>query len=252
MLAGSRLVVVTAEDDALVLHPPPPADAIADVGAAVRDALRFPLAGEPLEALVSRGGRATIVIEPPSLPIPTAQNDPRRAAIGAVVDELRRAGVPVENHTLLVAGGLARRLGERDLEQLGIVSPEFARRFRGRVVIHDVEDPDLVEIGQLGRIPLRVHRSLLETDVIVVVTAAETVVHGGPAALLGASGRETLRAAGAYSLPAPTASQGWQLGVAIERELSRRVPVIGASLTLNHPRLGGAARGYPYEQEALD
>ena len=252
MLAGSRLTVVNAPADSVILRPLEPGEAIADVGAAVRDALRIPLAGEPLEALVRRGGRATIVIEPPSLPIPTAHNDPRREAIGAVVDELRRAGIPVENQTLLLAGGLARRLAERDLEQLGIVSPEFARRFRGTVVIHDVEDPDLVEIGQSGRIPLRIHRSLLETDVIVVVTAAETVVHGGPAALLGASGRETLRAAGAYSLLETNASQGWQLAVAIERELSRRVPLIGASLTLNHPRLAGAARGYPYEQEALD
>ncbi|TML53751.1 MAG: hypothetical protein E6G21_01675 [Actinobacteria bacterium] len=199
-----------------------------------------------------RGGRATVVIEPPSLPIPTAHNDPRRAAIRAVVDELERAGIPVQNQTLLVAGGLARRLADRDLEQLGIVSPEFARRFRGRVAIHDAEDPGLVEIGHSGRIPLRVHPALLDTDVIVVVTAAETVLHGGPAALLAASGREALRAAGAYSLLETSASQGWQLGVAIERELSRRVPLIGASLTFNHPRLAGAARGYPYEQEALE
>ena len=70
LLAGSRLVVVTAPDDALVLRPPKPADAVADVGAAVRDALRFPLAGEPLEALVSRGARVTIVVEPPQLPLP--------------------------------------------------------------------------------------------------------------------------------------------------------------------------------------
>ena len=41
LLAGSRLVVVTADDDAIVLQPPPPED-VADVGAAVRDALRFP------------------------------------------------------------------------------------------------------------------------------------------------------------------------------------------------------------------
>ena len=86
MLAGSRLVVVTAEDDALALRPPPPADGIADVRAAVRDALRFPLAGEPLEALVPRsGGRATIVVEPPALPLPSTERDPRQEAIAAAV-----------------------------------------------------------------------------------------------------------------------------------------------------------------------
>ena len=252
MLVGSRLAIVPAPDGSVILRPPGPGEAIADVGAAARDALRFPLAGEPLEALVSPGGRATIVMEPPSLPIPAAQADPRRDALAAVVQELERVGVDVAKQTLLVAGGLARRPAERDLEQLGIVSPEFARRFRGRVLIHDVEDPKLVEIGTLGRIPLRANRCLVETDVVVVVSAAETVLHGGPAALLGAAGAEALGAAGAYSLLETSASQGWQLGVALEREIARRVPVIGASLTFNHPRLTGAVRGYPYEEEALD
>jgi hypothetical protein len=186
------------------------------------------------------------------MPIPAAQVDPRPAAIAAVVAELERACVPMERQMLLLAGGLARRLAERELEQLGIVSPEFARRFRGRVEIHDAEDPGLVEIGHSGRVPLRVNRCLTETNVVVVVTAAETVLHGGPAALVGAAGPEVLRAAGAYSLLETSASQGWQLGVAIERELSRRVPVIGASLTFNHPRLAGAMRGYPYDEQALE
>jgi hypothetical protein len=252
MLAGSRLTIVSAPDDAVILRPPAPREAIVDVGAAVRDALRFPLVGEPLEALVTRGGRATIVIEPPALPIPTAQNDPRQGAVAAVVGELARAGVPVERQVLLLAGGLSRRLADRDLEQLGLVSPEFARRFRGRVEVHDVEDPELVEIGRAGRIPLAVNRCLVETDTIVVVSAAETVLHGGPAALLAAAGRDALRAAGAYSLLETSASQGWQLAVAVERELSRRVPVIGASLVFNHPRLTGAVRGYPYDEEALE
>jgi hypothetical protein len=245
-------VIANAPDDAVILRPPAPREAIADVRGAVRDALRFPLVGPPLEALVRRGGRATIVIEPPSFPIPTAQNDPRQAAIATVVDELARGGVPVERQTLLVAGGLTRRFAERELEQAGVVSPDFARRFSGRVEIHDVEDPDLVEIGRSGRVPLRVNRCLVETDTVVTVTAAETVLHGGPAALLGAAGREALRAGSAYSLLETSASQGWQLGVAIERALTQRLAVIGASLTLNHPRLTGTVRGYPYEEEALE
>ncbi len=252
MLAGSRIALVDAPDDGVVLRPPPPGEPIADVGSAVRDALRFPLAGDPLEALVPRDGRATVVVEPPSLPLPGAPNDPRRDAIAAVVDELTRIGVPQQKQTLLVAGGLGRRLAERDLPQLDIVSPEFARRFHGRVVVHDVEDPEHVEIGQAGRLPLLVNRALVETDAIVVVTAAETVLHGGPAALVGASGRETLRAAGAYSLLETSASQGWKTGVEIERELMRRVPMIGASLTLNPPSMTGAARGYPYEPDAVE
>ncbi|HXE93701.1 MAG TPA: lactate racemase domain-containing protein [Gaiellaceae bacterium] len=250
LLAGSQLVVVTAEDDALVLRPPPPGDSVADVGAAVRDALRFPLAGQPLEAIVSRGARATIVVEPPALPIPGVERDPRHAAIAAAVAELERLGIPTGYQTLLVAGGLARRAGGDRLETL--VSPEFARRFHGHVEVHDVESEDLVDVGSSGSFPLRVHPSLARTDVVVVVTAAETVLHGGPAAFVGAAGKEVLRAAGAYSLLETSASQGWRLGLELERALARRVPVIGVSLVLNHPRLGGTLGGYPYEAEALE
>ena len=249
MLAGSRLVVVTADDDAAVLQPPPPADAVADVGAAVRDALRFPLAGEPLEAIASRGARATIVVEPPQLPLPGTERDPRQAAIAATVQELERLGIPTGFQTLLVAGGLARRAGHGQLEDL--VSPDFARRFHGHVEVHDVESENLVELDS-GSLPLRVHPALVQTDVVVVVTAAETVLHGGPAALVAAAGREVLRAAGAYSLLETSASQGWRLGLELERALLHHVPVIGASLVLNHPRLGGLFAGYPYEHEALE
>jgi hypothetical protein len=223
---------------------------VADVGAAVRDALRFPLAGEPLEALVSRGARVTIVVEPPHLPLPGAERDPRQAAIAAAVAELERLGIPTGFQTLLVAGGLARRAGNEQLETL--VSPEFARRFHGHVEVHDVEREDLVEIGTSGSIPLRVHPALVRTDALVFVTAAETVLHGGPAALVGAAGKEVLRAAGADSLLETSASQGWRLGLELERALVRRVPMIGVSLVLNHPRLGGILGGYPYEEEALE
>lgn len=246
LLAGTRVQVVDAPEDAVVLRPPAPGDAIADVAAAVRDALRYPLAGPPLAELAPAGGRATIVIEPPALPIPGGQFDPRQSALDAASLELERAGVPPERQTLLVAGGLARRLAQRDVE--GLVTRDFARRFTGRVLVHDAEDPGLVEL-----VPgLRVNRALVETDAAVVVTAAQTFLHGGPAALLGAAGPEAVRATGAESLLETGRSWGWPLALDLERLLGERVPLIGASLALNHPRLGGILQGYPYERQALE
>jgi hypothetical protein len=245
---GTRLVVVSAEDDDVVLRPPPPAEAIADVAAAVRAALRFPLAGEPLEALAGRGTRATILVEPPGLPLPSSPRDPRQTAIAATVDELERLGIPTGYQTLLVAGGLARRSGQRALEAL--VPPEFARRFHGHVAVHDVEDTELIEVGRLGASPLRLNPAAVDTDLLIVVTAAETILDGGPGALLSASGADTIRQAAALSLLETAGSRGWELALALERALAQRVPLLGVSLALNHVRLGGAARGYPFEEEA--
>ena len=249
MPSGSRLAVVTAPDDALVLRPAPPSEGAVDVAAAVRDALRFPLSGSPLEAVVTRGGTATLVVEAPELPLPGAPGDPRREALSAAIDELERLGVASERQTILVAGGLNRRAGQRELEAL--LPPTAARRFHGRVEAHDAEADDLVALGESGRTPLRVNRHLVETDLVLTVTAAETVLHGGPGALVGASAAETLRATTAYSLLETAAAGGWQLGLAVERALAARVPVVGASLVLNPPRLLGRFRGYPYHDAAL-
>jgi hypothetical protein len=251
LLSGTRLLIVSAPDDAVVLRPPPPpAERIADVGAAVRDALRFPLSGPALGALVPRGGRATIVVELPSLPLPSAPADPRQAALEATVGELERLGVPVERQTVLVASGLARRPGRRELE--GLVAPRFALRFRGRVVVHDAADPSLVELGEEQGLSLRVNRALLEADVVVTVTAAETVLHGGPAALLAAGAPEAMRAVSPPSLLETHGSRGWELALAVERVLARRVPLVGVSLALDHPRLPETIHGYPYDAASFD
>jgi Lactate racemase N-terminal domain len=250
LLAGPGVAVVNLPDDGVVLRPPRPRDVLRDVGAAVRDALRFPLEGLPLDELVRAGNRVTIVIELPNLPIPGAANDPRQRAVESVSEELEQLGVPTDRQTLLVAGGLARKAGAKELPLL--VSPEFARRFGGRLVIHDVADPDLVDVGYAGRVPLRVNPALVETDVVVVVTAAESVVHGGAAALLAAGCTEALRSAGAWSLLQPPASFGWRLAIETEAALSDRVPLIGVSLVLNHPRLlATTLRDFPFDDDAV-
>jgi hypothetical protein len=250
LLAGAGVVLADLPDDAVVLRPPLPREVVADVAAAVREALRFPLQGPALQDLARGAGHATVVVELPALPIPGALNDPRQAAVEGACAELEAAGVPGEALTLLVAGGLSRRAGPGDMSYFA--RPEFRRRFRGRVVVHDVESESLVDIGAAGRVPLRVNPALVETDVVVVVSAAESVVHGGPATLLAASGREALRAAGAWSLLETAASQGWQAGVALERALASRVRLVGVSVVLNHPQLlATSLRGYPFEPDAV-
>ena len=248
LLSDARIVVAETNEGDLVLRPPRQRESLEDVGRATLDAFAFPLAGEPLEKLVRPGGTATIVIEQPSLPIPSTGSGPRHVATAVVADELARLGAA--QITILVAGGLLRRTTPREIGLL--VPPDFRRRFKGRVSVHDAEADDLVDLGRHGNVALRVNPALVETDLVVTVTAAESVLHGGPAALLAASGRESLRAAGALSLLETSASQGWRLAVEIERRLGEHVPVTGVSLALNAPRLAGPFAGYPYEQEAID
>ena len=247
--SGSRMPVAALPEDAVLLAPPPPLDPLVDVGAAVAEALRYPLAGEPLSELVPRGGRATIVVQPPSLPLPTVHEDPRRDALAATLAEVHRHGVAPERTTVLVAGGLARRAGRRGLETL--LRPEPARGFRGTVAVHDCEADDLrtVDVGGRG---VRIHPALLDTDLVLTVGAAETVLHGGATALVGASAPGAIRAAGAVSLLEVAGASGWRLAAALEAELARAVPVVGLSLVLDHPRATGLYRGYPWRPEALD
>ena len=247
LLSGSRIVHVPIRDEDVVLRPPPPPARIVDVAAAVRDALAFPLAGDPLEAIVRRGGRVTIVVEPPALPVPGAQVDPRPTALATVLEALVGLGVPDENVTLLVAGGLARRAGRTELEHL--LPPPQARAFRGRVAVHDAESPELVPLAGA----ISINPAVLDTDAAIVVASAETVVHGGPAALLAACDAATVRgAAAARSLVQASGEPVWEGLLALERAVASHVGLIGVSLVLDHPRLTGRYRGYPHELESLE
>jgi hypothetical protein len=220
---------------------------VVEAGPAARDALTFPLSGPSLSSLVTRGGRATIVVEPPALPLPGVADDPRQDALAAVIAALEEAGVDAERQTILVAGGLGRRLPQRDLERL--LPPPQARAFRGRVVVHDAESADLVALAD----DTRAHPTLVETDLLVVATAAETALHGGAGALLAAcDARTQRRAASMDSLLQAAGAPEWESAVAVESALSERIPVIGLSLSLDHPRLSGRFRGYPHDDASLE
>jgi hypothetical protein len=248
LLSGSRVVTVPIGEDDVVLRPPPPPAHVVDVPAAVRDALAYPLSGEPLARLASSGARVTVVVEPPALPVPGAQSDPRPVALATVLDELGRVGIRDHDVTLLVAGGLSRMAGRRELERL-LPAPR-ARAFHGHVVVHDAASPDLVRVGS-GE--TRIHRCVVETDLVVVVSSAESVVSGGPGALLAACDAATIRAAAdAHSLVQASGEPAWRLALAVEAAVQARVVLVGVSLVLDHPRLSGAFRDYPHRPESLE
>jgi hypothetical protein len=252
LLSGSRVVVAPVGQGDVVLRPPPPPEQVADTVAAVRDALRYPLSGPPLAGLAGAGRRATIVVEPPALPYPGVQRDPRQEALSTTIDELGRSGISDERQTIVIAGGLGRRLGRRELERL-LLPPPRARSFRGRIVVHDAESPELVPIAERGVGEVRIRPELLGTDLVVVVTAAETVVAGGAGALLAACDAATVRvAAGSDSLLEVSGSPGWDLALAVEAALATRVQLFGVSLVCDHPRVGGALRGFPDDDRAIE
>lgn len=250
LLAGSRVQLVPVDDGSVLLGPPPPLGTLADVGAAVTEALRYPLSGPSLEQLVSRSTRVTIVVEPRALPLPGAAVDPRQDALAALVDELVLLGVPAERHTVLVASGLERRSSRPELESL--LRPARAREFRGALVVHDCEDERLRAVETPDGRALSVSPALLETDLVVVLTAAETAERGGAAALVGGCDAATIAAIEpGPSLLEPASSPVRELASWVEGAIARGSGAIGVSLVLDHPRLGGRYRGYPWNEETL-
>jgi len=143
--------------------------AVADQGAAVRDALARPIGLPRIGELVRPGARVLIAFDDPTAP---SFGPVRRLAIEAVLEELGQAGVPEENVRLLCANALHRRWTREELAR--ILSEELVDRFADRLQCHDAEDS--ANIVDLGKTPsgydVDLHRLAVESDLTVYVNAA--------------------------------------------------------------------------------
>lgn len=237
LLTGSHLALERLPEGARTVVAPRRPPGIASVEAAVQEAVRFPLSGPALAELVTAGARVTILLEAARLPLPPPRVDPRREALAALVDELDLLGVPPQRQTILVAGGLGRRPGRHELElRLG---PSLARRFEGQVVAHDAEDPALETVLEYAGWPVQVARPLVESDLVLVLGAAETVTGSGAGALLDAADARSLRAWQDGESLLLASGERWNVSLALERALARRVSLLGVSLALGQPRARG-------------
>jgi nickel-dependent lactate racemase len=133
--------------------------AVADVRAALEDALAHPFGARPLAQIASSRTRVVVVVSG------AARQEPRAELFAAVRRAL--AAVPDDQLTLAIANGTHLPAAP---ERLGL--PEEALR-RHRVVNHDAREAGaMVDMGVTSRgTRLRVNRCLAEADLVVTTGA---------------------------------------------------------------------------------
>jgi lactate racemase len=141
-------------------HPP----AAPDVWAAVRDALRAPVAGPALRSRVRRGQTVAIGACDGTRP------QPRQIVIPAILEELDGLVRP-EDVTVLVATGTHR--GNTDTELRAMFGDEVVDTVQ--IVNHDARDADALQwMGRFGNdVPVWLNRQWVEADVRITTGFVE-------------------------------------------------------------------------------
>jgi lactate racemase len=156
--AGTRRL----SSEAVAALPP-----LADLDAAVRDALAAPLGLPRIRDLVTPGARVTIAFDDHT----TGSFGPiRPVAIRAVLDELAAAGVSRSQVRLVCANALHRMCRPAELERL--LDKALVSEFGTRLSCHDAEDRE--QIADLGATPghgypVEVSRLVTDSELTVYV-----------------------------------------------------------------------------------
>lgn len=150
---------------------PPPRQADA-----VREALADPLGLARIGALVRPDARVLIAFDDPTAP---AFGNVRSIAIEAVLAELRDAGVPEDNVTLICANALHRKWTDGELAR--VLGQPLVDRFVGRLLCHDAEDPEnIVDLGATeSGYEVDIHRLVVKSDLTIYVNSANHLGFNG-------------------------------------------------------------------------
>lgn len=167
---GPATLEATLPDRTVVLSNEDPKIApLADLDAALREALAKPAGLPRIRDLVKAGASVAIAFDDATVPF---YGPVRGLAITAVLEELAAAGVPRRNVTLICANALHRMFRPEELARL--IGEDLVREFGPRLICHDAEDPaSLVDLGATSPhgYPVEVHRLAVESDLLVYVNA---------------------------------------------------------------------------------
>jgi nickel-dependent lactate racemase len=122
--------------------------------------------GKPLAEFLEGGKRILVIINDATRPTPTA------AMLGSLMPSFRKAGIPNDGLTLLVATGAHRAPAEDEYRRiLGDLYGELRRR----AVHHDArKDGDMADLGNTGSgTPILLNKRIFEADRIVVTGSVE-------------------------------------------------------------------------------
>jgi len=199
--------------------------AVPDACAETQRSLAQPVGSPKLHELARAGMKVAIVIDDGSRPTPVA------SILPAVLDELTRAGVPVNDMCIVPALGVHRAMPLEEMQQrAGTQAIEF--------VVHDTDDPAvLADLGSTSRgTPVLINKRVAEADLVVSIGCIEPHIiasfGGGLKNLVpGVAGRATIAHNHALNCQPDTFNM---VGQPIERNPMRQ-DLEEAALKINKP-----------------
>ncbi len=144
---------------------------VADVTAAIRDALAHPIGASPLTQLAEPGNRVCIVFTD------ITRASPDHLLVPALLANLETAGVRDEDITLLCGIGMHRPSTHE--EQITKLGAEVVDRYR--VIDNEPQNPAaLADLGITpGGVPVSVHRAAVEADLLIATGIIEPHQYAG-------------------------------------------------------------------------
>ncbi|MYB41842.1 MAG: nickel-dependent lactate racemase [Chloroflexi bacterium] len=230
-LAYGRTGLDVAFPDAAEVIAPHEQPPLADPPAAVRAALRAPLAGPPLADLAAPGQRVAIVTSDLTRPVPN------ELLLDALLETLHASGVAVED--VLIINGTGMHRGNTPAELAAMYGEEIVRHYR--IVNHDSRETSaLREIASDPRgEPVLIRSDYLDADLRIVTGFIEPHLFagysgGGKGVMPGIAGRQTVMSNHSASMVGhPNATFGISEGNPIFEEMRRFALLAGPCFLLN-------------------
>ena len=169
-------------------EPPAAMEPLADLPAAIGEALAAPV-GAPRLRELARGARSVVVTVPDA-----SRPCPSEPVLLALLEELQAAGVPDAAVTVAIGCGLHATTG--DEERARLAGPPVAARVEV-VDAQGIESPTAdLGVTSLGA-PVRIARRVQQADLVVTVGVVEPHLYAGfsggvKGVAIGCAGRETI------------------------------------------------------------